>query len=160
MSIVAKRSGASPGVIYHYFESKDDLLRAAYVDVKTASIAAIDAAGLEDLPPRDAFMRMWINAYRYFVANRIEAQFIEQYEGMPGYKTPEVSAALAESEHYAALRRRFYSDEIGFPLKPLPIGVVNELTFTAALRLAVRLEPLDAEAQMAVAEACWAAISR
>jgi AcrR family transcriptional regulator len=30
MSVLAKRSGASPGVIYHYFPSKDDLIHAVY----------------------------------------------------------------------------------------------------------------------------------
>ena len=34
MSVLAKRSGASAGVIYHYFPSKDELIRAVYERVK------------------------------------------------------------------------------------------------------------------------------
>ena len=33
MSALAKKSGASPGVIYHYFENKDDVIRALYEHV-------------------------------------------------------------------------------------------------------------------------------
>lgn len=34
MSLLAKRSGASAGVIYHYFPSKDDLIHAVYLRVR------------------------------------------------------------------------------------------------------------------------------
>jgi len=34
MSLVAKRAGTSAGIIYHYFPSKDELIRALYLHVK------------------------------------------------------------------------------------------------------------------------------
>jgi AcrR family transcriptional regulator len=36
MSLLAKRSGASPGVMYHYFPSKEALIHALYLRVKSA----------------------------------------------------------------------------------------------------------------------------
>jgi AcrR family transcriptional regulator len=34
MSLVAKRASTSAGIIYHYFPSKDELIRALYLHVK------------------------------------------------------------------------------------------------------------------------------
>ena len=34
MSLVAQRAGTSAGIIYHYFPSKDELIRALYLHVK------------------------------------------------------------------------------------------------------------------------------
>ena len=37
MSLVAKRSGVSAGIIYHYFDNKEDLIRQLYWHIKAAT---------------------------------------------------------------------------------------------------------------------------
>jgi TetR/AcrR family transcriptional regulator, repressor of fatR-cypB operon len=37
MSLIVKHSGASAGIIYHYFTSKDELMQALYKCVKSIS---------------------------------------------------------------------------------------------------------------------------
>src|ERR1700757_2618763 len=63
MSAVADRSGASPGVIYHYFPSKDDLIRSLYKRVAATKRAALLEGYSEEIPPREALLKIWLNAY-------------------------------------------------------------------------------------------------
>src|SRR5579862_10023014 len=65
MSELAQRSRASPGVIYHYFPSKDDLIHALYDRVAAMKRAAFFRGNSGDLPPRAALLKIWLNAYRF-----------------------------------------------------------------------------------------------
>src|SRR5215469_8818841 len=66
MSLLAKRSGASPGVIYHYFPSKDHLIRAVYKRVASIKRDEFLRGYSDDMRARDALMLIWLNAYRFY----------------------------------------------------------------------------------------------
>ncbi|MEA2260069.1 MAG: hypothetical protein QOJ51_2894, partial [Acidobacteriaceae bacterium] len=79
MSVLAKRSHASPGVIYHYFSSKDDLLRAVYERVASIKHEVFFEGVSADESPREAFLRVWLNAYRFYRSHRKETRFLDLY---------------------------------------------------------------------------------
>ena len=62
MSVLAKRSGASPGVIYHYFPSKDDLIHAVHERVVSIKHEVFFEGVSPDESPREALLRVWLNA--------------------------------------------------------------------------------------------------
>ena len=66
MSVLAKRSGASPGVIYHYFPSKDDLIHAVYERVASIKHEVFFEGVSASDSPREALLRVWLNAYRFY----------------------------------------------------------------------------------------------
>ncbi|MDD9908188.1 MAG: TetR family transcriptional regulator [Ahrensia sp.] len=66
---IAENSGANKRMIYHYFDSKENLFRevleAAYVDIRSAE----QALDLDALAPRDA-LEKWIRfTWDYYLAN-------------------------------------------------------------------------------------------
>lgn len=79
MSVLAKKSRASPGVIYHYFPSKDDLIHAVYERVASIKHEVFFEGVSAEESPREALLRIWLNAYRFYRSHRREARFLDQY---------------------------------------------------------------------------------
>ncbi|MFE0757544.1 TetR/AcrR family transcriptional regulator [Inquilinus sp. NPDC058860] len=162
MSQVAKRSGASPGVIYHYFASKDELIRDLYREVKAVKARAMLQGGVDGVSPKEAFKRTWRNAYDFYRTHRLEARFLEQYENSPYHCPTDLQELAKEDQNFAVLARRLGFVDGGNPFKPLPTDIVYDLSFGVAARLARRApdEPLDDATLDDIAEGCWRAIAR
>jgi len=162
MSLVARQSGASPGVIYHYFASKDDLIRDLYREVKAVKGRALVEGDFDGLSPKDSFKRTWLNAYAFYRTHRQEAQFLEQYENSPYHRPEELAALAREDRNFACLAQRLGMAGGNSPFKALPPDIVQDLTFAVAARLARRTldVALDDAALDDIAEGCWRAVAR
>ena len=80
MSTLAKKSGASAGVIYHYFPSKEDIIHTLYAKVKSEKRHFMLKGYSQDLDPAVGFQKVWINAYRFYRQQNRESRFLELYE--------------------------------------------------------------------------------
>lgn len=184
MSLISKRSGASAGIIYHYFESKDDLLMSLYYRIKGEMNYAIGAVDDPQQPLAKRFQLFWLSLFHYCLAHPQAMLFLEQYESMPSAKQQEVERqenaktiydALDDIHSQVLLRGEIPSDGQAFHglvedlrrqdlLKDLPSEVVIEFTFGVALRLARQvsagLTNLDESVLKECAGACWDAIAR
>lgn len=162
MSQVAKRSGASPGIIYHYFASKDELIRDLYREVKAVKAQAMLQGDFEGLSPKEAFKRAWRNAYEFYRTHRREAQFLDQCENSPYHCRYELEALAREDRNFAQLARRLGLADGGSPFKTLPAEIAHDLSFGVAARLAKRTPdaPLDDLTLDDIAEGCWRAVAR
>jgi AcrR family transcriptional regulator len=160
MSAVAAEAGVATGTAYVHYRSKDDLVLAAYVEVKRdlgrAAVAELDP----ERPVAEQFRALWRAVHDHLDADRDRARFLVQVEASPyaerahavALETPDdpLLAAIADSERGGELARR---------LAPLPLPVLYDLGLGPAVRLAassVALSPADLDA---VAVACWRAIS-
>ncbi len=166
MSALAKRSGASPGVIYHYFPSKDDLIHALYLRIKSIKHQSLFEGCLPGMDPHDAFIRVWTNAYRFYRDHLRETRFLDQYENSPFACAPNSADKAAPSEPIpegdaltAEFMRLFRSRKRGGLLNDLPPDVVQELTLGLASRLAKKAKPLSRATLSQVAETAWKAIT-
>ncbi|MEZ4517152.1 MAG: TetR/AcrR family transcriptional regulator [Chloroflexota bacterium] len=161
MSQVAKRSGVSAGIIYHYFESKDDLIEALYRDIKARWSAAIMAGTPEALPYPEHLQQIWLNAYRFYVAHPQETVFLEQYENSP---YPHDWSNVAQDDNMARLFALIQSDIDAGYIRALPLPVLHELTLGVAIGLAKHqingVLDLDEAALEQTADACRRAIER
>src|SRR5436190_12945975 len=83
MSEVAKHSGVSVGIIYHYFESKDDLIHQVYAEAKNNFSLAVIQGDPHLLPGTAMLKQVWANVYHYCVEHPTETLFLEQYENSP-----------------------------------------------------------------------------
>src|SRR5437868_4635979 len=86
MSLISKRSRASAGIIYHYFESKEDLLETLYWRIKKDMTHAMVAADEPRHPLARRFQTLWLSIFRYWLSHPQEMAFLEQYESVPKVK--------------------------------------------------------------------------
>jgi len=160
MSLVAQRAAASAGIIYHYFPSKDELIRALYLHVKAKMGQFLVEGQIAGMSPEQAFRRVWLNAYHFYRTHQQEMKFLDQYESSP-YCGPSSDAAalMQQDQNFALLANLFRSRSAGGPLKDLPLEVLWELSVGAAARLAKRVTPLETNTLEEIAASCWKAVT-
>ena len=157
MSVLAKRSGASAGVIYHYFPSKDDLIHALYLRVKSIKVQSLLEGYVPGMSPHDAFIHLWANAYRFYREHLRETRFLDQYENSPFCAA--APQTVEEDNIRIDFQKQFRSRKAGGILNDLPPEVVHELSFGLAARLAKKSKPLSRSSLKQVAETVWTAIT-
>lgn len=183
MSLISKRSGASAGIIYHYFTSKENLLASLYQRIKGDMGRAIVVADDPQQPLAKRFQMLWLSIFRYCLAHPQEMAFLEQYESMPVEKPQEawlqegvqtLDGLLADLQAQIAIENLPFEAQALYHLiadlraqdliKDLPLVAIGEFTFGVALRLARQaaagLMNFDDTTLIAIAKACWDAVAR
>lgn len=74
---IAKRAGVSVGTIYRFYETKDDLLFAVYLDVKTDIHNAIMGATNAQQHTADKIHAMWFGLVEYAIKTPQDFLFVE-----------------------------------------------------------------------------------
>jgi AcrR family transcriptional regulator len=157
MSAVAAQAGVATGTTYTHYASKDELVLAAYLETK-AELAAAATADLDARArPEERFRAIWLATYRHAAAHREQALFLLQVDSSP-YRAEAHEAALAASGD--PLLEQAAKPDIAALLLPLPLEVLYELGLAPALRLAASGADLSDDDLVAVADACWRAVSR
>lgn len=157
MSLLAKRSGASPGVIYHYFPSKDDLIHAVYQRVKAVKHEALLRGFSEAMTPREAFVHLALNTYRFYRKHRREVRFLDQYVNSP-FCAGASNSAGGDSEA-ARMLWWFRPRSKGGVLKDLPQEAIDSLTIGVTMSLAKAPKGFSAATIRKIAETVWSAIT-
>lgn len=83
MSLVAKNAGVAAGTIYHYFESKDQLICELYEYNRERIMSVIESSFQEDLTYREKFFGIWTNLYRFYIKEPNVLIFFEQFINSP-----------------------------------------------------------------------------
>ena len=65
MSAIAKEAGVAQGTAYAHYQSKEQLLVAAYLELKREMGAAACADIEPTAAPHDRFIQVWLGIYRY-----------------------------------------------------------------------------------------------
>jgi len=161
MSLIAKTSGVSTGIIYHYFSGKEELIHELYTKIKTEVSRATLAGYSEDLSFRERFLRMWFNVLRYAMYHPKETAFLEQFENAP-YSVPVLPEDFMDNMKcvHSFIVQGVKEDVF----KNLPFDVLVELSIGVAVSLAKRhiagAIVLDDALMQATADACWDAVRR
>jgi AcrR family transcriptional regulator len=159
MSMIAKESGVSTGIIYHYFAGKEELIYDLYREIKLKMLGTIAEGFLEQDSYRERFMVLWRNLIHYHIDHPRETAFLEQFENSPYYQ-PDWQAAFADE--MAPFVAWFQQGVREGALKDLPFEVAAELSLMVAVSLAKRhirgTIQLTDELLDAAANASWDAI--
>jgi AcrR family transcriptional regulator len=83
MSQIAKHAGVAAGTIYHYFESKDAIIRELGAQIKKQMAEAMFSSEYAEKEYRARFFVGWINFCRFLILNKYTLTFIEQYNSSP-----------------------------------------------------------------------------
>lgn len=160
MSLLAKKSGASPGVIYHYFPGKDALIRALFEHVESIKHDAFFKDHSDRLSPREALLQMWLNAYDFYRTHAKEAHFLEQYLSSPYCKPedPEKDKRIQDPAVRQVVKW-LKPKKHGGLLKDLPPEAINSLTLGLAATLAKSATSFPKSKLKEIAETVWTAIA-
>ncbi len=159
MSKVAKEAGVSAGIIYHYFDSKDELMDELYIEIKRNFGASLTDSFDSSQPLRTQIHQMLSAMIRYYIRRPLESAFMEQYNRSP-YHQPEIE--LETAQYYLPLIEVFQRAKAEMIIKDLPEPVVLAFTLDVATSLAQRhaagfVELTDALIEEVI-EASWEAI--
>ena len=156
MSLIEKRSGASAGVIYHHFASKEEIIQALYERVRALKRASLLEGYTADMDTKDALIQVWMNTYHFYRKHLRELRFLDQYEHA-GFHCRPAKNSKADKER-AEFERRFRSRSKGGVLNELPPEVIRELTLGLAARLAKQPRTLTPRVLRNVAEKVWESV--
>lgn len=159
MSVLAKKSGASPGVIYHYFPSKDDLIYAVYERVAAVKHEALFKGYSESESAREALLRMWLNAYDFYRTRSKEARFLDQYLNSPHCKRAAEDGKDAKDPAMKRIVKWLRPKKHGGILRDLPSEAIDSLTLGLAASLARADKDFSRATLCQIAETVWAAIT-
>ena len=156
MSAIAKEAGVAQGTAYAHYQSKEQLLVAAYLELKREMGAAACADIEPTAAPHDRFIQVWLGIYRYLAQEPERAQFMLQIESSPYARvTHEIGMAVPDDPMMAEAAALFAANV----LAPLDLDVLYDLAYWPAIRRAATGGDINETAARAIAEACWRAIT-
>ena len=133
VSKIAKQAKASPGIIYHYFASKDEIMHTLYLNIFKELMDAL----LDDvLLKRSCLERLktiWLRRFHFHIDNPAKTKFIEQYKNST-YFTPEQEQVT--NELLIGLVMMIQGDIERGEIKALPLRVVHAMTAGVADNIA------------------------
>lgn len=157
MATLAKKSGASPGVIYHYFPSKDDLIRAVYERVDRVKHETLFRGYSDRMGAREGLLHIWLNAYEFYRNHAKEARFLDQYLNSPYCKGAKQEDAKDPTMKRIVkwLRPRKH----GGVMRDLPPEAIDSLTLGLAASLAKAQKEFSKSTLTEIAETVWKAVA-
>ena len=152
ISLLTQRSGASAGVVYHYFASKEEIIQALYERIRILKTEALVGTFAPDRDARECFIDGCLNLYQFYRKHKREMRFYEQYEHAGFACSPEASPP---DERVAAFARRYSSQSKGGVLNEWPTDVLEEVTLRLISRLASHERKLPKVLLCEIADGIW-----
>lgn len=154
MTAIAERAGVATGTAYVHYDSKAELLAAAYAEQKAAlgsAAAAVELAG----DPALQFQQIWHSVYEHLSADPVVAQFLLQVDASPiGRQMHAAAEDTAGDELVAA------AEDLIDHLIDLPLSVLYDLAIGPAIRLVAAGQQLDDSELRRTAAAAWRAVAK
>lgn len=152
MSAVAERADVAAGTSYVHYRSKQELLIAAFVEVKQR----LGQAGIEGTrpgdEPRSVFEGIWRRIHQHLQADPAIAKFLVQLEASP-LRGP-AHRALPGDDPLANIAASMTDEFVD-----LPPQILYDLALAPAVRLVAGNARLDPEHLPILIESCWRAVS-
>lgn len=133
MSLVAKHAGVAAGTIYHYFESKEQLITDLFDFAQDQVLEVVERESCVALPFKECFFRLWGALYTFYQNNQNLLRFFEQFVNSP------YSAArppLGEDKFYTLLYAFFERGIQEGHLKQVSPKILVTLTHSSVLSMA------------------------
>jgi AcrR family transcriptional regulator len=96
-SMIAKEAGVANGTLFHYYSTKDELIVALYVSVKTQMTDCMMPADNKNEPLVEICRRFYTNALNWGLNNNTEFRFLQQFSSSP--YTAMIPEAMQQQGH-------------------------------------------------------------
>ena len=157
MGAVAKAAGVAAGTAYVHYASKDELVLAAYLEVKRELGQAAAARVDPDATPEVRFRQLWFGIHAHLDAEPDRARFLVQVDTSPyADRAHALGMAVADDPIIDAAA----APDLVALLAPLPLEVLYDLGRAPAVRLVASGFPITDDQLDGIAAACWRAVTR
>ena len=82
---IAKESNVSNGILFHYFPTKEELIRSMYVDLKDRIFQYSTEQIYKGATLKESIYTLWLAAVEWNMENPEDFQFMKQFENSPYY---------------------------------------------------------------------------
>lgn len=163
MAMVAEKAEVGAGTIYHYFESKDALIKELYQELEEKVMVTLREGDPISKPIRERFIHFWTALLKYFIAHPLDFRYIEQYRNSP------YGVSLRRDRILSKMDRDIFKNlfEQGIAqqvIKGLPHSMLFALAFGPLVALArdhtLGFAILDDTLIAKGVKACWDGIKR
>ena len=156
MSTIAQAAGVAVGTAYVHYTDKEDLLLAAYREVKADLGAAAAAAASPADSPRERFLRIWHAVADHLSQDPVRARFLAQVAVSPYPRSAQDQVMDQPDEGFT---QALDACELADAFVDLPAQVLFDLGIGPLIRLTAAREELSPAQWAALGEACWRAVA-
>ena len=123
-SKIAQEAGVSNGTLFHYYKTKDELVVALYIFVKTQLAVCIDSNRVEGETIKATFKRMFLSSMYWAIENPTEFRFTQQFHSSPYFSMVSNEEILKQTKYFMDFMEEAIRVRV---LKPLPIDLLFTL---------------------------------
>ena len=164
MAMVAEKADVGAGTIYHYFESKEALIKELYQELEQKVMVTLWEGDPISKPIRERFIHLWTVLLKYFIAHPLYFRYIEQYHNSPYGVSLRRDKILSKADDRGIFKNLFEEGIAQQVIKGLPLGMLFALAFGPLVALArdhtLGFVILDDTLIAQLVEACWDGIKR
>ena len=167
---IAEQAGVAAGTIYRYFENKDVLIVALYIELEGRITARLMDGYVADRPISDRFMHLAIGILDYFITHPLEFKYIEQFHNSPYGTDFRRDKLLGNTESNDSsckcdIYKQLFTEGVELQvIKDLPMPVLFDLAFGPIVSVArnhiLGFIQLDDTLIHQIASACWDSLKR
>jgi AcrR family transcriptional regulator len=88
-ALIAKQAKVSNGILFHYFPTKEALIRAMYFDIKERIFSYAISQIYNGATLKESFYTLWLAAVEWYLESPEDFEFMLQYENSP-YFSPKI----------------------------------------------------------------------
>lgn len=161
MSKIADKAGVAAGTIYTYFNSKDDLIEAIFIELRNEMMNLYEKEILKADTTKDKFIIFYKSVLSYMAANPLHFRYLEQYQNSPygiSLRRDTLSGKEADPSPLSGIFREGVAKK-EIEIKDLPNQVLMAHVFGPLIALArenaLGFISLDEKAILLSAEAAW-----
>lgn len=123
-SKIAEEAGVANGTLFNKFKSKDDLIIALYVDIKTRMIEYVVENSTQENSLKDTMKGQYLASLYWALDNKLEFRFVEQFKSSPFLSLIAPEEIEKSIRPFCEMLHKGISDSI---IKPLPVDYIFTL---------------------------------
>lgn len=158
---IAKEAGVSNGILFHYFPTKEDLIKAMYVDLKDRLFKYSVEQIYKGATLKESIYTLWLAAVEWNLENPDDFLFMQQFENSP-YRNEQMERSHRYGQLSLELAEKGIADGV---FKSMP-AILHFRVMTGMVETAVgflRENPdfqTDVEFRNRLFEMAWDAIKK
>jgi AcrR family transcriptional regulator len=164
MAMVAEKADVGAGTIYHYFESKEALIKEVYRQLEEEVMVALWEGDPISMPIRERFIHLWTVLLKYFITHPLCFRYMQQYHNSPYGVSLRRDKILSKTDDHDIFKKLFEEGISQQDIKGLPFSMLSALAFGPLVALArdhtLGFVILDDTLIAQTVEACWDGIKK